>query len=197
MPTSARAQLTAALLGLIVGVGTLVGQGHLDHTANALVNSVSAWLIAPFVAGAVARHPLDGILAGLTAALAEVIGYYAYADLRGIPESSLAIAFWIMCALVSGPLFGAAGRVWRAGDRRGRGLGGALIPAAFIAEGLWLYLHELHDLSRATLWLALAAASGAVLLRRPAERRWLVPATAAALVGEAGLTVVTAAHAWI
>lgn len=186
-----RAAALTLLAGLAIGAGTCFGQGRLDGTANALVNSVSAWLVAPFVAGALVATRRGAVAAGLTVAVLEVAGYYATAGLRGFANGPLLIIFWLLCGVVGGPLFGLAGRVWRGGDRRERGLGGALLPAAFAAEGLWLYLHEQDDPRRVGLWLAIAAACAAVLLRRPAERRWLAPALACALLGEAALTGVT------
>jgi hypothetical protein len=179
------------LTGLAIGAVTSFGQGRLGGATDALVNSVSAWLVAPFAAGALMATRRGAALAGLAVCVLENAGYYVTADLRGFTNGPLLIAFWVACGVVGGPLFGAAGRVWRGGDRRERGLGGALVPAVFAAEGLWLYLHEQHDTARAGLWLACAAAAAALLLRAPAERRWLAPALTCALLGEMALTGVT------
>jgi hypothetical protein len=187
-----RAGALVVATGLAIGAATSFGQGHLGGASNALVNSVSAWLVAPFAAGALMAARRGAALAGLTVAVLEVAGYYVTADLRGFANGPLLIAFWLACGVAGGPLFGAAGRVWRGGDRRERGLGGALVPAVFAAEGLWLDLHEQHDAARAGLWLGCAAVAAAVLLRRPAERRWLAPALTCALLGEVALTGVTA-----
>jgi hypothetical protein len=56
------------VLGLIVGCVTSIGQQCLDGPLNALVNSVSAWLVAAFVAGALMRTWRGGALAGAVAA---------------------------------------------------------------------------------------------------------------------------------
>jgi hypothetical protein len=186
-----RSWLIVVATGLAVGAATSFGQGRLGGATDALVNSVSAWLVAPFVVGALMATRRGAALAGLAVCVLENVGYYVTADLRGFYNGPLLIAFWVACGVVGGPLFGAGARVWRGGDRRERGLGGALIPAVFAAEGLWLYLHEQHDTARAGLWLACAAISAAVLLRRPAERRWLAPALTCALLGEVALTGVT------
>ena len=91
---------------------------------------------------------------------------------------------------MGGPLFGLAGHTWRTGSRKLRGLAGSALPAAFLAEGLWLYHHELHYESTAILWLAVAAALLLVLSWRPVEFRWLPLTLAAGLVAEMTVSVV-------
>jgi Family of unknown function (DUF6518) len=49
-----------------------------------------------------------------------------------------------VCETIGGPIFGAAGFLWRTGDAWVRGLGGTALAAAFLAEGLWVYWHTLH-----------------------------------------------------
>jgi F0F1-type ATP synthase assembly protein I len=49
--------LVAVLAGVCAGVLTSFGQAHLDGALNALVNSASAWLVAPFFVFAVWRRP--------------------------------------------------------------------------------------------------------------------------------------------
>lgn len=191
MRTATAVAVTGAT-GLAVGVATSFGQTRLDGAANALVNSVSAWLVAPFCVGALMATRRGAAAAGLGVCVLQVAGYYATAHARGFANGPLLIAFWTACAVLGGPLFGAAGRLWRDGDRRARGLGGALLPAVFAAEGLWLYLHTLHDAHRAGLWLGCAAVSAAALLRRPAELRWVLPALAGALAGEIALSGIAA-----
>src|SRR5262249_51584158 len=96
---------------------------------------------------------------------------------------------WGACALVGGPIFGVAGHLWRHGAR---GLGGAVLPAAFIAEGLWVYLHELRYTSTALLWLGIGAVTAIVLCRPWWELRWLAVTVPVGLAGEIVLSQIYA-----
>lgn len=140
-------------LGTLVGVATSFGQAHLDGVGNALVNSVSAWLVAPYLAGALAGRSRTAPLAGLVACLAQVAAYYVTAELRGFPSTTYEIAFWSLCALPGGLVLGAAG-----GLRRPEAL-----AASFLAEGAWTYAYRLHRPATAAVWMAIGLA---ILLHR-------------------------------
>lgn len=73
-------------------------------------------------------------MAGPGATILHVVGYFVTADLRGFGANPRYVAFWTVSGLVGGPVFGWAGRAWR--EARPAGVGGALLAAVFIAEGL-------------------------------------------------------------
>ena len=170
------------VLGLGVGVLTSLGQGQLDRPFAAFCNSASAWLVAPFLVGALMATRRSALLAGLLTCLLQLVGYYVTAHVRGFAAGNI-VVFWTLCALVGGPLFGLAGNLWRSGGRNTRGVGGTALPAAFAAEGLWLYHHELHYESTAVLWLSVAAVL-LLLSWRPREIRWFPLCLAIGLVAE-------------
>lgn len=175
--------VVVVVAGLAVGAATSFGQTYLDRPFAAFCNSASAWLVAPFVVGALMATRRGAATAGVVACVLELVGYYVTAHARGFAAGSSILAFWTLCALAGGPVFGLAGHIWRTGPRKLRGLGGTVLPAAFLAEGLWLYHHELHYESTAILWLAV----GALLLLvswRPVELRWLPLTLAAGLAAE-------------
>ena len=185
--------LMVVVVGLAVGCATSFGQAHLDQTLNPLVNSASAWLVAPFVVGALMATRGGAAGAGLVTCALQVVGYYATAHLRSIPASHALIVFWTVCALVGGPLFGVAGHLWRAGPPALRGLGAAVLAAAFVAEGLWSYVHELRYYGAAALWLGLGAALAIGLnLARGGlgGLRWLALTLPLGLAGEIALTLI-------
>ena len=171
------------VLGLAVGGLTSVGQTYLDRPFAAFCNSASAWLVAPFLVGTLIPTRRSAATAGLVTCVLELVGYYITSRARGFAAGDAILAFWTLCALVGGPLFGVAGHTWRTGSRKLRGLGGTALPAAFLAEGLWLYHHELHYESTAILWLAVAATL-LVPSWRPVEFRWLPLTLASGLVAE-------------
>jgi hypothetical protein len=182
------------LTGLAVGAATSFGQGHLSSPWLALVNSASPWLVPSFAVGALERRPLPAAAAGLVTCLLEVVGYYVTTSLRGFSGGVSFEVFWTVCALVGGPLFGVAGCLWRSGSEWLRGLGAAVVPAAFLAEGLIGYGLNLHYTSSAALFVLLGLAFAVILgfpgRRLPGLARWIVPALAVGVAAELLLDLV-------
>lgn len=171
--------------GLAVGVLTSFGQGWLDGPPSAIVNSASAWLVAPFVVGVLMPSYRSAATAGLVACGLQVASYYLASELRGFPSGGAIVVFWTGCAIIGGPVFGLAGRLWRDGPARIRGLGAATLAGAFLAEGGWLYLHVLDRPGTAALWFAVGAGIAVALNRRLRDLRWLVLTVSLGLLGEA------------
>jgi hypothetical protein len=181
----------AVVVGLAVGFLTFFGQGHLDGALNAFVNSASAWLVAPFAVGALMATPRGAAAAGAATCALQLVGYYINAHLHGLATGNAILVFWGLCAVVGGPVFGLAGHIWRAAPERLQGLGAAVLAGAFLAEGLWSYLHELHYYSTAALWISIGAAIALLSTRgRLRELRWLVLTLPLGLLGEVVLTAV-------
>jgi hypothetical protein len=176
------------ITGLAVGAVTSIGQGHLSTTLSPLVNSASAWLVAPFVVGSLVRSDRGAGVAGLTVCLLQLVGYSITAELRGFSAGGSIVVFWSACAIVGGPLFGTAGRLWRTRTDALRGLGAAVLPAAFVAEGLWVYVHELQHYGAAALWVAIGALLSLLLVDSTREQRWLAITIPVALAAEALVT---------
>jgi hypothetical protein len=130
-------------------------------------------------------------VAGLATCALQLVGYYATAQLRGHTAGGAIVVFWVACAVVGGPIFGLAGNLWRASPSRLRGLGAAVLAAAFLSEGLWSYVHELHYYATAALWIAIGAGVAVSLGRaRLADLRWLGVTLPVGLVGEILLTTI-------
>jgi hypothetical protein len=167
-----------AVVGLGVGVVTSILQKYLNAPWESLVNAASPWLTPMFVLGVLWRRPWTAALAGLATGLLELVGYYVTASLRGYPAGHAILLFWGLCAVVGGPVFGAAGWAWwNQRDWRGA-LGASALPAAFFAEALVAYGVRLHYGSSAILFGILGAGAAVVvgLLRRQPGSvvRWLL-----------------------
>jgi hypothetical protein len=186
-PVGLRAVFVIAV-GLAVGAMTSVGQTYLGGALNAFVNSASAWLVAPLFVGAVMGTRRGAAGAGLAVALMQLLGYYITAHARGYSTGGAIVAFWAACAVVGGPLFGAGGHLWRHGSPRFAGLGSTLLPAAFLAEGLWVYLHELRYYATAALWIAIGVALAILLPTGGIQRRWLPLTLILGIAGEIAIS---------
>lgn len=180
-PGVAKVALSAAL-GLAVGIATFIAQGHLSGPWAALANSVSAWLVAPWLVGLLCARRRAAAAAGLACCLLQLVGYDAYAHLRGDGVDLSTDMYWALAAVAGGPVFGLAGHAWRFEPASLRGIGPAALAAAFISEGLVSFLHNLHDVSIGVLWLAIAAAIVALTLRGRRQWRWLGVAVPIGLV---------------
>ena len=186
------AVLLALALGVAVGVLTSLLQAHLEFPWLALVNAASPWLTTAFVAGALQSRLPTAMLVGAAATALEVVAYYVTADLRGFGVSTTYVLLWSMCAVVGGPIFGAAGHVWR--HAAPAGVGAALLVAAYASEAVVVYHFRLGYSSAAWLFgtIALLLAVGLCWHRSqyPALARWLLPALIAGVAGHAALGLV-------
>jgi Family of unknown function (DUF6518) len=131
-----------------------------------------------FFLGLLWRRPWTAAFAGVATGLLELVGYYTTASIRGYPAGHSILLFWGLCAVVGGPVFGAAGWAWWSrSDWRGA-LGASALPAAFFAEALVAYGIRLHYGSSAILFAVIGAgaAIGLSVLRHQRGRlvKWLL-----------------------
>lgn len=160
-------------------------------TLNPLVNSVSAWLVLPFFAGALMGSKRGAGVAGLLACGSEVAGYYLTAQLRGLGAGGNIVFFWLGCAVLGGTLFGIAGSLWRRSSSRLCGLGPAILASSFLGEGLWSYIHKLHYHTAAALWISIGLSLAGFLNQgRLRAFGWIALTLPAALLAEIALTTI-------
>lgn len=132
--------LVAAGVGLLTGALTQLGQSALPDGWSQAANSLSVWLLVAFLLGAAMPTNRWAAAAGVIGLAGALVGYYGVVELRfGYGGSTGSLLFWGIGALVGGPVFGVAGRTWRAdADHRRRAAAIGLLAAVFIAEGLYL-----------------------------------------------------------
>ena len=186
------AMLLALAVGVAVGVLTSLLQAHLDFPWLALVNAASPWLTTAFVAGALQSRLSTAMLVGVAATTLQVVTYYVTADLRGFGVSMTYVMLWSLCAVVGGPIFGAAGHVWwRAAPA---GLGAALLVAAYASEAVVAYHFRLGYSSTALLFGVIASLLAVGLGRHRRQYRalalWLLPTFIAGAAGHVALGLV-------
>ena len=95
------------VVALTLGVLTAYAQGWLPERLGSLANSAGTWALVAFIlsillatsapeAGAFGSLSLLGLLAG----------YVVGAQMRDVPSSATTVGFWIVAALVGGPVLG-------------------------------------------------------------------------------------------
>ena len=184
--------LLALALGVAVGVLTSLLQAHLNFPWLAMVNATSPWLTTAFVAGALQPRLSAAMLVGVAAATLQVVAYYVTADVRGFGVSMTYVSLWSLCTVVGGPIFGAAGHVWRRAAPAG--LGAALLVAAYASEAVVAYHFRLGYTATAWLFgaiaLLLAVSLGRHRSQYPALAWWLLPSIIAGVAGHVALGLV-------
>jgi hypothetical protein len=141
-----------------------------------LGNSASFWICVAFFVARAGDSRSSAALRGLTALLGLAVGYYSTILLlfqRG--EALPVLAYWIVLALLTGPVAGLCAW-WSRSPRPWWHVLGASLPAATcIAEAL--FIHRCYaDQPAWALWTqaALGSAATAVLVRRGCRTRALV-----------------------
>lgn len=167
--------MSAPLAGVGLGILTNLAQGVLPGASNQIANSGAVWCVPAFTAGALVAGghlaPRKSVLAGLCTTTGLVVGYYGYAEFgRGGMGSPFWPLVWLAMALVSGPLFGAAGAWWRRGRTAPRRVAGLASLAAVFGMEAILYARVLHHAEQAWVCTALLALVPLLMGRGRKER---------------------------
>ncbi|HEX3908643.1 MAG TPA: DUF6518 family protein [Mycobacteriales bacterium] len=191
----ARPVLAVVVLGLAVGAATSVLQTYLDTPWASLANAASPWLVPAFAVGLLWRRVTSAALAGFVVCGLELLGYYATAVARGYSASPNELRFWGACAVIAGPVLGAAGWAWRQESPRLRGLGASVLVAAWLAEAAVAYAWRLHYYSTAILFatIGLFILVGLGTYRRQHRRivQWLALVLPIGILAEYALGLVS------
>lgn len=171
MPTDHRAwpRLLLAATGLLVGVATSYAQQWLDTPWDGLANSASPWLAIAWLVGLGQRGVGRGALAGALTCVGQVVGYYGASAARGFGISESFVAFWLVCALTAGPLFGACGR-WARERGLAGSVGAAAVPATFLGEAIGSYVIRLGYPGDAWVFGSVGVLATLIALARTAQR---------------------------
>jgi hypothetical protein len=147
---TARRLLFIIVAAATIGAAMSVLKGNDVGIRDDIGNLSAPWLLLPFFAGAVMdRRPLAAAAAGLAATVTALVAFYvANAFVLDLGPQSLvnelrltvgATGYWLPRGLISGPVFGALGGVWR---RRGYPTLGVGMILLLDAEPLfWFAVH--------------------------------------------------------
>ena len=132
--------MIAAALAAGAVLGVLSRIEEVTPGLSAGVSSHSAWVAVAFGAGAVARGGLrSAAVAAVAAMSAGNAGYYAWIAVTE-PDTPLAAAAgeplgWVAAGILTGVVFGPAGRLWAGAGRAGRALASLPLAAVLVHEG--------------------------------------------------------------
>ena len=180
-----------AVIGLVFGaldqlLGTLWSMTHLGVWTVSVSLMSAPWLALPFLAGWRTPVAWRAALMGLLITVAGLCGYFimTLSPLEGVTASQVNIAAFvgsqlhvIVPGIVTGPLFGWLGNLWRTSRSW---LSATAVVIAFCGEPLarWLVHQPIQAaaVALAEVAIGLAVAVCLVLNRRPWTRqRWVRP----------------------
>jgi hypothetical protein len=155
--------LAAGVIGLVLGGLTDAGQTWLPWAASSMANSGGSWVVVTFfVALTGAGGVGQAAVRGATSMVGLVVGYYVTADQRGIPVAGSAVRFWVVAALLIGPLVGVAAAWARHGSPDRVAVGAGVVGGLLIGESVYGLRYISHSTSSTYWWLQ--AAGGLVLV---------------------------------
>ena len=127
--------VVVAALGL--GALTDLGQSWLPQSTASLANSGGSWAAVAFVLALLATGTGRAMLWGLLGLAGLVGGYYATAILRDVAESPGSIRFWMLAAVIAGPLLGLAASWVRRGSPVAAALGAGAAAGLLGGESVY------------------------------------------------------------
>lgn len=192
----------AALLGLAVGMATLVGQKYLPGSLNSIANSGAVWLVPAFLLAFFLNRELwRSVFLTVLTLLGCVYGYYAFEALCNSHAFAMTrfVWVWTACAAVGGAIFGGGAYLANRSSGLLRCCAMNLLPAVFLAEGLSEVLHlsaYLHMIPAVVGRIVIGFVLYGIIDRREALRPRnmlsLLLVTALGMIGFEGLYWVTA-----
>lgn len=140
----AKKYVLAIILGMGVGILTLVGQKYLPVNLNFLANSGAVWLIPAFLLSYFENeNRAHSIAVTILCLLGCVYGYYIFEAILNHHTFTLAegALLWSGVALVAGAVFGLGAYFANQENSKLKYWGMNLLPAVFTAEGLDNVIH--------------------------------------------------------
>ena len=141
---SMKKYILAVIIGLVVGVLTLIGQKYLPMNLNFLANSGAVWLIPAFLLSYFEKgNRLQSITATVVCLLGCVYGYYIFEAVLNHHTFMLAggTLLWSVVAFIAGAVFGLGAFFANQENSKIKYFGMNLLPAVFTAEGLDNVIH--------------------------------------------------------
>lgn len=140
------ALLLGASLGVLGAVTDALGSGYPPsdtwRAASVVANFALVWAGSAVLAGWIARHSGLAAITGLATLVTAVVTYYAYGLLvgnhaeAGVSAIGHAARFWLVVAVIGGPVLGVIGAMCRLGGPLGLAAR-LVVPLGLLAEIAW------------------------------------------------------------
>lgn len=153
------------MIGIAVGMLTVVGQKFLPDSVNNFANSGAVWLVPAFLISYYRKFPkLDSIVSSMVSLLGCVVGYYAFEPVINRHGFYLnrGMFMWIVMSLVGGTIFGFGGWLANNSEKMWKYLGKNLLSAVFICESVSKFIH-FEDYRHLLPSMILSVAIGVIL----------------------------------
>lgn len=134
----------AVCLGAAVGCLTLLGQKYLPINLNFLANSVSCWLVPPFLLVFFAKpDKKNAVGINVACLLSCVLAYYSFEALYNHHSFAFSsfVFLWLISGVVGGVVFGLGACFANGRDRWLKYIGLDLLPAVFLSDGINKLIH--------------------------------------------------------
>ena len=141
--------------GLVVGALTSIGQSALPDQVRSLANGSAPWSLAAFILAAIAggRDTVRSAILAAGALLAMLAGYDLITTLRGFPVSASMTLFWVVAAVIAGPVLG-VGAAWSQGTDRPKAAAGVAVLASILVGEAIYGLTVIGDSTSPVYWTA-------------------------------------------
>lgn len=134
--------ILSVIIGIFIGILTVLGQGILPGSWNYLANSGTVWLLPSFFIGALGSTKIRAVRLSILSIFGMVAGYYGYSMLvQDVSHSIYYILVWFGTAVVGGIIFGLGGFLWKRENGFKHRFGSSLIGGVFITQGLDIFIH--------------------------------------------------------
>ena len=136
--------IIAIVIGVFVGVITLIGQKYLPINFNFLANSGAIWLIPAFLLSCYFNlEKKESIFISTICLLSCVFGYYIFESIvnnHSFQINNLMVV-WIMCAIIGGIVIGLGTYFFNNEKGILKKISSNLLPAIFVSEELNKIIH--------------------------------------------------------
>lgn len=129
--------LVVILTGTGLGVLTAYAQAWLPEPVGSLANSSGPWCVVAVLLALLATSRLRAAVCGALALGTLLAGYVFGSAVRGNSSSTGLIAFWILAAVLVGPLLGVAAHWVRSKRPILSAMGAGGISGLFVGEGAY------------------------------------------------------------
>ena len=136
--------MESIIIGILVGILTVVGQKYLPMNFNFLANSGAVWLVPAFLLAFLSREKKgQSILLCMETLFFCVIGYYAFEAVLNHHNVSINswMLVWVAMSVIAGVIFGLGAYFANAPSGFLKYIGMNLLTAVFFSEGVEKLLH--------------------------------------------------------